>query len=126
MSDLVQENLRLQQQLQALQDSMAAGASSLVSPQQLHLQAEEERRLIQQQSQIQQQQEAYMAHQQAHRQRQQQQQQATSTAGDGSLKYVCCGNCRQWLSAPKDAVYVYCPGCQAVNNCAMVRITRSV
>lgn len=35
------------------------------------------------------------------------------------MKYVCCGNCRQWLSAPRDATYVYCPGCEAVNNCAL-------
>ena len=33
------------------------------------------------------------------------------------LKYVCCGSCRTWLSAPNDASYVRCPGCDSVNNC---------
>jgi LSD1 subclass zinc finger protein len=33
------------------------------------------------------------------------------------LKYVCCGSCRQWLSAPIESQYVYCPGCESVNNC---------
>ena len=33
------------------------------------------------------------------------------------VKYVCCGRCRQWLRAPKEAVYVYCSSCDAVNNC---------
>lgn len=33
------------------------------------------------------------------------------------VKYVCCGSCRQWLSSPRDANFVYCPGCGAVNNC---------
>ncbi len=32
-------------------------------------------------------------------------------------KYVCCGGCRQWLVAPRDAVYVACVSCQAINNC---------
>eukprot|EP00603_Paraphysomonas_imperforata_P003277 CAMPEP_0114435042 /NCGR_PEP_ID=MMETSP0103-20121206/12603_1 /TAXON_ID=37642 ORGANISM="Paraphysomonas imperforata, Strain PA2" /NCGR_SAMPLE_ID=MMETSP0103 /ASSEMBLY_ACC=CAM_ASM_000201 /LENGTH=455 /DNA_ID=CAMNT_0001605009 /DNA_START=87 /DNA_END=1454 /DNA_ORIENTATION=+ len=42
----------------------------------------------------------------------------TSTANEqASLKYVCCGSCRQWLSSPRDAAFVYCPGCGAVNNC---------
>ena len=34
------------------------------------------------------------------------------------VKYVCCGRCRQWLRAPKEAVYVYCSSCDAVNNCS--------
>ena len=33
------------------------------------------------------------------------------------LKYVCCGSCRTWLSAPNDAAFVRCPGCDSVNNC---------
>lgn len=31
------------------------------------------------------------------------------------LKYVCCGTCRTWLSAPVTACYVKCPQCDAVN-----------
>ena len=32
--------------------------------------------------------------------------------GTNNQKYVCCGGCRQWLAAPKDAKLVFCPGCQ--------------
>lgn len=35
-------------------------------------------------------------------------------------KYVCCGGCRQWLAAPRDANLVYCAQCQCVNDCSMV------
>jgi len=35
-----------------------------------------------------------------------------------NVKYVCCGRCRQWLKAPKEAVYVYCQTCDAINNCS--------
>lgn len=35
-------------------------------------------------------------------------------------KYVCCGSCKQWLAAPRDANLVYCPGCEAVNDCSLV------
>jgi hypothetical protein len=46
---------------------------------------------------------------------------STQSSTDASnLKYVCCGKCKQWLSAPLDAVYVFCPGCQSVNNCNLV------
>ena len=33
------------------------------------------------------------------------------------VKYVCCGGCRQWLVAPRTAVYVVCTQCESVNNC---------
>ncbi len=36
---------------------------------------------------------------------------------DTTVKYVCCGGCRQWLVAPKTALYVVCSRCDAVNNC---------
>jgi LSD1 subclass zinc finger protein len=40
-----------------------------------------------------------------------QQQLSTSTSNEqATLKYVCCGSCRQWLSSPRDAAFVYCPG----------------
>lgn len=47
----------------------------------------------------------------------QQQTQQSPQTNDVGLKYVCCGSCRQWLSSPRDAAYVYCPNCQAINNC---------
>lgn len=47
----------------------------------------------------------------------QQQMQQPQQANNVGLKYVCCGSCRQWLSSPRDAAYVYCPNCQAINNC---------
>ena len=34
-------------------------------------------------------------------------------------KFVCCGKCRQWLEAPREANYVFCPGCESINNCAL-------
>jgi hypothetical protein len=34
------------------------------------------------------------------------------------VKFVCCGRCKQWLRAPKEAIYVYCQTCDAVNNCS--------
>lgn len=55
---------------------------------------------------------------QIQQQAQQNRQQSSSTAsGNATVKYVCCGSCRQWLSSPRDATFVYCPGCGAVNNC---------
>jgi LSD1 subclass zinc finger protein len=44
----------------------------------------------------------------------------TSMPPKQGVKYVCCGGCRQWLLAPRDAVYVACGSCQAVNNCNLV------
>lgn len=46
--------------------------------------------------------------------------------GSGGVKYVCCGECRQWLSAPNEATYVFCPGCKSVNNCNLVSANNSV
>lgn len=40
------------------------------------------------------------------------------------VKYVCCGGCRQWLLAPRDAVYVACGTCQAINNCNLAQNNR--
>lgn len=40
------------------------------------------------------------------------------------VKYVCCGSCRQWLLAPKDAMLVACSRCEAINNCALLNETR--
>jgi len=34
-------------------------------------------------------------------------------------KYVCCGMCRQWLQAPRDARMVHCPMCRAINDCSL-------
>ena len=49
--------------------------------------------------------------QQLQQQRLNQQQVNSSTSnGSATVKYVCCGNCRQWLSSPRDATFVYCPG----------------
>ena len=42
---------------------------------------------------------------------------ATLSSPPQELKYVCCGNCRTWLRAPRNALMVYCPTCQVVNNC---------
>eukprot|EP01032_Pedospumella_encystans_P019914 gene19914-22633_t len=33
------------------------------------------------------------------------------------VKYVCCGGCRQWLVAPRDAQFVVCSTCESINNC---------
>jgi hypothetical protein len=58
------------------------------------------------------------------------------------VKYVCCGGCRQWLLAPKDAVVRYflcvcfmcltvllqlvaCSNCDVINNCSLVEGNRS-
>ena len=41
--------------------------------------------------------------------------QASGDRTKDGLKYVCCGTCRTWLSAPVTAVYVKCPQCEAVN-----------
>jgi LSD1 subclass zinc finger protein len=46
--------------------------------------------------------------------------QATAATNPQTQKYVCCGGCKQWLSAPRDANLVYCPGCEAVNDCSLV------
>ena len=39
------------------------------------------------------------------------------------IKYVCCGTCRTWLSAPVTATYVKCPQCDAVNFSKLQVIT---
>lgn len=41
----------------------------------------------------------------------------TSRPPEKGVKYVCCGGCRQWLMAPRDAVYVVCAQCDSINNC---------
>ena len=41
--------------------------------------------------------------------------QASADRTKDGMKYVCCGTCRTWLSAPVTAVYVKCPQCDAVN-----------
>lgn len=42
---------------------------------------------------------------------------STPPAQREGVKYVCCGTCRQWLLAPRDATYVFCPQCRCINNC---------
>ena len=32
-------------------------------------------------------------------------------------KYVCCGQCKQWMTAPKDIRLVHCSKCNVINNC---------
>lgn len=44
----------------------------------------------------------------------------TTKPPEKGVKYVCCGGCRQWLMAPRDAVYVVCSTCEAINNCNLV------
>ena len=39
------------------------------------------------------------------------------TVSNPTVKYVCCGHCRQWLLSPADAQYVHCPTCDCVNHC---------
>ena len=34
-----------------------------------------------------------------------------------TIKYVCCGSCHQWLTAPVESRYVFCPTCEHVNAC---------
>jgi LSD1 subclass zinc finger protein len=41
----------------------------------------------------------------------------TTRPPEKGVKYVCCGGCRQWLMAPRDAVYVVCSTCDSINNC---------
>lgn len=36
-------------------------------------------------------------------------------------KYICCGSCQQWISGPKLAKFVTCPGCSSVNDCTATR-----
>lgn len=49
--------------------------------------------------------------------------QAQTDSNKEGIKYVCCGSCRTWLSAPASAMFVRCPGCESVNNCEqLVRI----
>lgn len=43
--------------------------------------------------------------------------QAQTDSNKEGIKYVCCGSCRTWLSAPASAMFVKCPGCESVNNC---------
>lgn len=43
----------------------------------------------------------------------------TQAAPSQQEKYVCCGNCRQWLQAPRAAMMVHCPSCGCVNNCEL-------
>lgn len=45
--------------------------------------------------------------------------QLDSQAQTAADKYVCCGNCRQWLQAPRTAMMVHCPTCGCVNNCEL-------
>ena len=42
---------------------------------------------------------------------------SAGTASNPTVKYVCCGHCRQWLLSPADAQYVHCPTCDCVNHC---------
>ena len=42
---------------------------------------------------------------------------AAGTASNPTVKYVCCGHCRQWLLSPVNAQYVHCPTCDCVNHC---------
>lgn len=49
----------------------------------------------------------------------------TTKPPEKGVKYVCCGGCRQWLMAPRDAVYVVCSTCEAINNCNLVPKVRA-
>ena len=44
----------------------------------------------------------------------------TTKPPEKGVKYVCCGGCRQWLMAPREAVYVVCSTCDSINNCNLV------
>jgi LSD1 subclass zinc finger protein len=121
MSQLLNENLRLQQQLQTLRTSESSAPlvderqeiealqrsmNYTLSPHPLYnTQQQPQTQQVRSPPPVQQQHQEGLA-----------QQTASQTQ---ALKYVCCGNCRQWLSAPREATYVYCPGCEAVNNCAI-------
>lgn len=48
----------------------------------------------------------------------------TTNPPAAGVKYVCCGACHQWLLAPKEATYVVCSRCQAVNNCNLTPMNR--
>ena len=41
------------------------------------------------------------------------------------IKYICCGVCRTWQSAPFEAAYVKCPSCEAVNKCPATQVSNS-
>lgn len=45
---------------------------------------------------------------------------AATQRAETRLKYVCCGSCSQWLQAPVDKTFVYCPQCGSVNDCSSV------
>lgn len=53
--------------------------------------------------------------------------QASTDPSQPGVKYVCCGNCRMWSSAPINALRVKCPGCDSINKCdGMVRKKETV
>lgn len=47
------------------------------------------------------------------------------TSSSKTDKYVCCGQCRQWLKVPVEVQMVHCPSCDAVNNCNLPPATAS-
>lgn len=125
MIQLFNENLRLQQQLQELRSSSnqtneTQDLEALQRSMNYTLAQPVTQSNVYQQQQAQQQQQLLLQQQQA--QRTQMLQQTVTQEEQQTLKYVCCGNCQQWLSAPRNATYVYCPGCEAVNNCNLVSL----
>jgi LSD1 subclass zinc finger protein len=113
MSQLLGENLRLQQELQNFRSSNSATNETQ------EIEALQRSMNFTSSSRQQSTQQHPLQAQHSHQQPQQLAQQQQQTSHSQDAKYICCGNCRQWLSAPRDATYVYCPGCQAVNNCSM-------
>jgi len=51
---------------------------------------------------------------------------AAVSAAQGATtdKYVCCGQCRQWLRVPREVQMVHCPQCNVVNNCGLAELSR--
>jgi LSD1 subclass zinc finger protein len=116
LDDLLRENTRLSEEVSQLRQALA---QSMPSNGQRQLNTVQQSQLIQ------------TPQQQLHPTTINQQQQATgvsisdtSAPPAAGVKYVCCGSCRQWLLAPKQAVYVVCSGCDAVNNCNLVPLNR--
>lgn len=103
VDELLEENTRLSSEISHLKFLLSQQTASTPQTQQ------------QQQSQ---------QHAQQHQQHTGVQINDTSRPPAAGVKYVCCGACRQWLLSPKDAVYVVCSRCEAVNNCQLVPLNR--
>lgn len=109
INDLINENARLQRQLEDLRTAMAATVSAPAS------EATASDLRIQQGTILSIQPPAPQL-----------QQNGNANSSASRSKYIRCGSCQNWLMSPQAAVMVYCPICKVVNDCSRVQTNNGV